>query len=168
MSTDPESSPTPTSGGAKPCSHSHGSPDTAVATPAASNAGAAAPAHRRHLRIDCHTHILPSSLPPDYYLSYKQQQQQHNSGGESENGNSNSNEQAPQYVSFEPCSGSCNVRMFQNGRFFREVEENCFSAEARYVSDNTSNYRIALNDYFGNANILYSLAFIMSSHNVIL
>ncbi len=64
------------------------------------------------LRIDCHTHILPSNLPADYYKAYDQ------TSGE-------------KYVSFEPCCGSKNINMFHNGSFFREVEENCFSADAR-------------------------------------
>jgi aminocarboxymuconate-semialdehyde decarboxylase len=100
MSSDPEKMAT-----APPACHggctSHGD---AVTTSDASKP--------RRIRIDCHTHILPSNLPPDYYTSYKQ--------GTGE-----------KYVSFEPCAGSCNVRMFHNGKFFREVEENCFAPSAR-------------------------------------
>lgn len=67
---------------------------------------------QRYYKIDCHTHILPSKLPSDYYTRYKE---------------------GPTYVTFQPCSDSCNVRMYKGGQFFREVEPNCFHPDARLL-----------------------------------
>ncbi len=54
----------------------------------------------RFRRIDCHTHILPSSLPADYYKQYAK---------------------GPEFVHFEKCSDGCSVNMYKNNEFFRKV-----------------------------------------------
>lgn len=76
-------------------------------------------------RIDCHTHILPSSLPEDYYKNY--------ADGED-------------YVSFKPCGegSGCNVNMYKNGQFFREVEPNCFEPEARIADMDKTDVTVQL------------------------
>jgi len=61
-------------------------------------------------RVDCHTHILPSELTQDYFKSYSPSEE---------------------YVTLKPCQGNCNVIMEKGGKFFREVEPNCFDAEVR-------------------------------------
>jgi len=61
-------------------------------------------------KIDFHTHILPPELP-----NWKEK---FGYGG---------------FVSMEPGQRPCCSRMMIDGKFFREVEENCYSPEARLI-----------------------------------
>lgn len=80
----------------------------------------------RITRIDCHTHILPRSLPKDYFLSYEQ------INPDDEKLCACKRKKVPDYVSFEPNEETGNVKMYKNNKFFREVEPNCFYPHARF------------------------------------